>query len=169
MLKHILMITLLLPALTFGKDANLQQTIDQALAGLTIVESEDPYSRVIKRIYIGYDENGEAKTGVAFRVIESFKTITGVVVVDKTDSGFILREAAFPDIGKIKNAKDRKQILAVLEQFQHIPFDPLAEKSAVDALSGATRYGIKTSGYLNYMARHVALQLANPPAWAQKN
>jgi hypothetical protein len=170
MLKHILIIALLLPALSFGIDANLQQTIDQAMTGLSSIStSADPYSRSIQRIYIGFDENGEPKTGVAFREIESFKTITGVVVVDKTDTGYMLRESSFPDIGKIKNAKDRKQILTVLEQFQNIPFDPHAEKSAVDSLSGATRYGIKTSGYLNYMARHVALQLANPPAWAQKN
>ncbi|MDF7800254.1 hypothetical protein P4C99_12320 [Pontiellaceae bacterium B1224] len=168
MLKHTLTLALLMPVLSFGTDAQLQQTIDQALSGLSIAESEDPYSRVIKRVYLGFDENGAPKTGVAYREIESFKTITGVVVVDKIDSGYILREAAFPDIGKIKNAKDRKQILSVLEQFQNIPFDPHAEKSAVDALSGATRYGIKTSGYLNYMARHIALQMETVPKWAEQ-
>ncbi|MDF7808498.1 hypothetical protein P4E94_13685 [Pontiellaceae bacterium B12219] len=168
MLKNALIAALLFPALSFGNSADLQQTINQAMTGLTITTSGDPYSRAIKRLYIGLDENGEPKTGVAFREIESFKTITGVVVVDKTESGYILRESSFPDIGKIKNPKDRKQVLAVLEQFQNIPFDPHAEKSAVDTLSGATRYGIKASGYLNYMARHVALQMENLPEWAKK-
>ncbi len=90
------------------------------------------------------------------------------MIVDKTENGYVLREAIFPDIDKIKNAKDRKQIMSVLKQFKNVPFDPHAEKSAVDALSGATRYGIKTSGYLNYLARHVALAMETPPEWARE-
>ncbi|QBG47528.1 hypothetical protein EGM51_09040 [Verrucomicrobia bacterium S94] len=145
----------------------VEQTVKTALKGLRTAESPIPYSRTIKALYIGFDEKGKPKTGVAFREIESFKTITGVVIVDKTETGYILREAVFPDIEKIKNAKDRKQVMTVLEQFRNVPFDPHAEKSAVDALSGATRYGIKTSGYLNYLARHIALQLESPPEWTK--
>ena len=145
----------------------VKEVIDRALSGLEVTASEIPYSRTIERIFIGFDKNGEPRTAVAYREIESFKPITGVVVVDKTDSGYILREALFPDAHKISNPKDRKQVLTVLEQFQNISFDPLAEKSAVDTLSGATRYGIKTSGYLNYMARHLALQMEHPPEWAK--
>jgi len=155
--------------ITFTAQADeVQKTIDHALEGLRVVESDEPYSRTIKRMYLGFDSEGNAKTGVVFREIESFKPITGVVIVDKTEAGYILREAVFPDISKIRNAKDRKQVMTVLQQFKNIPFDPHAEKSAVDTLSGATRYGIKTSGYLNYMARHLALQMENPPAWATK-
>lgn len=148
---------------------SIQDTIDQALSGLEVAVSDAPYSRTIQRIFIGYDKQGNPRTAVAFREIESFKPITGVVVVDKTESGYVLREALFPDIDKIRNPKDRRQVLTVLEQFKNVPFDPLAEKSAVDTLSGATRYGIKTSGYLNYMARHLALQMENLPDWARKN
>lgn len=164
MLKKLSILSALLLTITVQAD-DIQKTVHAALDGLRIAESHDPYSRTIKRIYIGFDESGEPKTGVAFREIESFKTITGVVIVDKTENGYTLREAVFPDIGKIKNAKDRKQVNTVLKQFKNIPFDPHAEKSAVDALSGATRYGIKTSGYLNYLARHVALQMESPPEW----
>lgn len=169
MLTRIVIIALLLtgPA-ALASDSAIQKAVDQSLEGLDVMASNDPYSRTIKRMYIGYDKTGTPKTGVAFREIESFKTITGIVVVDKTENGFVLREAYFPDISKIKNAKDRKQVLAVLKQFKGVSFDPHAEKSAVDALSGATRYGIKTSGYLNYMARHTALQMENPPTWAQQ-
>jgi hypothetical protein len=145
----------------------VQDTINEALAGLDVVVSDDPYSRTIKRMYMGWDKNGEAKVGVAYREIESFKTITGVVIVHKTVDGFILHEAEFPDIGKIKNAKDRKQVLSVLKQFKGVPFDPHAEKSAVDGLTGATRYGIKTSGYLNYMTRRVALEMESLPEWTK--
>ncbi|WP_372796893.1 hypothetical protein [Pontiella sp.] len=147
---------------------DVQETVTRAMEGLRTAASPVPYSRTIKQLYIGFDNEGRPKTGVAFREIESFKTITGVVIVDKTENGYVLREAVFPDIGKIKNAKDRKQVNAVLQQFKQIPFDPHAEKSAVDTLSGATRYGIKTSGYLNYMARHVALQMESPPKWTEQ-
>ncbi|MDZ8119796.1 hypothetical protein [Pontiella agarivorans] len=167
---NILKKTILLIALGTAASAgaeNVHDTVTRALKGLRTAESPIPYSRTIKELYIGFDEKGIPKTGVAFREIESFKTITGVVIVDKTETGYILREAVFPDIGKIKNAKDRKQVKAVLKQFQNVPFDPHAEKSAVDALSGATRYGIKTSGYLNYLARHVALQMESPPEWTK--
>lgn len=168
MLKHGILFILLLAGPSFGNDLVLQSAVDNALSGLKISVSSDPYSRTIKRIYIGFDQNGNPKTGVAFREIESFKTITGIVVVDKTPNGYVLREAIFPDIGKIKNAKDRNQVLTVLKQFKGVSFDPHAEKSAVDALSGATRYGIKTSGYLNYMARHIALQMETLPKWAEQ-
>lgn len=164
--KHYILIAALAFTSVFAD--KIQDTVSQALEGLRTTESHDPYSKTIKRVYIGFDEQGNPKTGVAFREIESFKTITGVVIVDKTENGYVLREAVFPDISNIKNAKDRKQVMTVLRQFQNVPFDPHAEKSAVDALSGATRYGIKTSGYLNYMARHVALQMESPPEWTKQ-
>lgn len=166
MFMRCILLTLLLTGLSFGDD--IQKAVDQSLSGLKVSTSDEPYSRVIKRVFIGFDENGAAKSGAAYREIESFKTITGVVIVDKTENGYVLREAYFPDISNIKNAKDRKQILSILAQFKGVSFDPHAEKSAVDALSGATRYGIKTSGYLNYMARHVALQMESPPKWTQQ-
>lgn len=168
MFLRAILITLMLTALCAAKDAKIQSTVDAALTGLDVVVSADPYSRTIRKVFIGFDENGIPKTAVAYRAIESFKPITGVVVVDKTENGYVLREATFPDISNIKNAKDRKQVITVLAQFKNIPFDPHAEKSAVDALSGATRYGIKTSGYLNYMARHVALQMETLPKWAEQ-
>lgn len=147
---------------------DVQVIIDGAMTNLTVHVSDDPYSRTIEKMLIGYDAQGEPKVGIAYRKIESFKPITGVVIVEKTAKGFILRAALFPDIGKIKNAKDRKQVLAVLKQFKGVPFDPHAEKSAVDGLSGATRYGIKTSGYLNYMARRTALEMETKPDWPKK-
>ena len=149
---------------------DIQSVINHALAGLEIKISDDPYSRTIERMLIGYDRSGASKVGVAYREIESFKPITGVVIVHRTPSGFTLHEALFPDIKKIRNAKDRKQVLTILKQFKNIPFDPHAEKSAVDGLTGATRYGIKTSGYLNYMARRTALEMEAKPDWPpQKN
>ncbi len=147
----------------------VQSQIDQAMKGLQVSESSDPYSRTIEKMLIGYAENGEAMVGIAYRKIESFKPLTGIVIIHRTPDGFVLHEALFPDIKKIKKAKDRKQILAILKQFKNIPFDPHAEKSAVDGLSGATRYGIKTSGYFNYMARRTALEMEAKPDWPKKD
>lgn len=151
-----------------ARAGDMQDIIDQAMTNLTVEVSDDPYSRTIEKMLIGYNAHSEAKIGMAYRKIESFKPITGVVIIEKTATGFILREALFPDIAKIKNAKDRKQVLTVLKQFKGVPFDPHAEKSAVDGLSGATRYGIKTSGYLNYMARRTALEMEAKPNWPEK-
>ena len=144
---------------------DIQSLVDQAMKGLEVSVSADPYSRTIERMYIGYDATGEPRVGIAFREIESFKPITGIVIVHKTATGFILHEAVFPDIGKIRNAEDRKQVLAVLKMFKGVEFDPHAEKSAVDGLTGATRHGAKTSGYLNYMARRIALEMEARPNW----
>lgn len=166
MLVRIAILSLLFAAAAPADD--IESIIDSAMAGLDVVASGVPYSRTIQQVLIGRDAQGNPKTGVVYREIESFKTITGVVIVDKTQNGYVVREAIFPDINKIQNAKDRKQVKSVLKQFKGVSFDPYAEKSAVDALSGATRYGIKTSGYLNYMARHVALTMDNRPEWARK-
>ncbi len=145
----------------------VQDAVNSALAGLEVVESDAPYSRTIERVYIGWGSDGKPKVGVAYRQIESFKTITGVVIVHQTPEGFVLHKADFPDISNIKNAKDRQQVMTVLQQFKNVPFDPHAERSAVDGLTGATRYGIKTSGYLNYLARRVALEMETPSEWAK--
>ncbi len=142
--------------------------IEQATAGLDVRISDDPYSRTIERMYIAYDKDGMPKTGIAVREIESFKPITGIVIVDKTENGFVLREVVFPDILKIKKPKDRREVQSILKQFKNIPFDPHAEKSAVDCVSGATRYHIKTTGYLNYMARRTALEMDVKPDWPKK-
>ena len=160
-------LTIGLFAIGIATAGTIQDVVDEALSGLEVVVSENPYSRTIERMYIGWNGNGEAKVGVAYRKIASFKPITGVVIIHKTPEGFVLHEAVFPDIGKIKNAKDRKQVLTVLRYFKNVPFDPHAEKSAVDGLSGATRYGTKTSGYLNYMARRVALEMETLPDWTK--
>jgi hypothetical protein len=157
---------LLLGAFQSGAE-QVQAVIDHALSGLEVVASDEPYSRTLQRMFIGWDDQKNPRIGVVYREIESYKPITGVVIVEKTAEGFVLKEALFPDIGKIRSAKDRKEVLTVLKQFKNIPFDPHAEKSAVDGLTGATRYGIKTSGYLNYMARRVALEMESQPAWTK--
>ena len=143
----------------------VQAFITPRLAGLEVKASNAPYSRTIERIFIGCDKQGNPRIGIAHREIETFKTITAVVVVHKTSDGFILHEAVFPDVGIIRDAKDRKQVLDVLKSFKGVAFDPHAEKSAVDGVTGATRYGIKTYGYLNYMARKVALEMGANPDW----
>lgn len=168
MLFRVLTVGALWLSLLSAQADRVKSLIDQAMEGLEVSISSDPYSRTIERMLIGYDSDGEAKVGIAYREIESFKPITGIVIVHKTPTGFILHEALFPDIQKIKKAKDRKQVLAILKQFKAIPFDPHAEKSAVDGLSGATRYGIKTAGYLNYMARRTALEMKAKPNWPKK-
>ena len=165
MLFRVLTIGLFLAAT--AKAGQVQEAINEALAGLEVVASDDPYSPAIQRMYIGWDASNAATVGVAYRAIESFKPITGVVVVHKTPDGFVLHKAVFPDIAKIKNAKERMQVMTVLEQFKDVPFDPHAERSAVDGLTGATRYGIKTSGYLNYLARRIALEMEDQPAWTK--
>ena len=169
MIFKVLTIGLLLLGSLSVQAANVTALINQAMEGLEVKASEQPYSRTIEGMLIGYDSTDQPKVGIAYREIESFKPITGVVVVHKTADGFILHEALFPDISNIKNAKDRKQVLAILKQFKNIPFDPHAEKSAVDGLTGATRYGLKTSGYLNYMARRTALEMEARPNWPQNN
>lgn len=161
----VIMIGLLFVGIIGTQADNVQEAIDRALTGMEVAVSDEPYSRTITRMYIGRDKSGTASVGIAYRDIESFKPITGVVVIHKTTDGFILHEALFPDIAKIKKAKDRNQVISVLKQFKNIPFDPHAERSAVDGLTGATRYGIKTSGYLNYMARRVALEMETLPEW----
>ncbi|MBT8042469.1 MAG: hypothetical protein HKP10_02695 [Kiritimatiellales bacterium] len=147
----------------------IQTLINQTLADLEVATSDAPYSRTIERMYVGCDHNGNPKTGMAYREVKSYKPITGVVIVDKTPDGFVLREALFPDIGKIRNAKDRRQVMSVLKQFKNVPFDPYAEKSAVDVVSGATRHGHKTTGYLNHLARKTALEMLSKPDWPQTN
>ena len=139
--------------------------IRQAMSGLVVKSSETPYSRTIEKMLIGYDTNGSARVGIAQREIKSFKPITGVVIIHRTEDGFVLHEAHFPNISKIKKAKDRQQVQTILKSFKNIPFDPHAEKSAVDGLTGATRYGIQTSGYLNYLARRTAREMEAAPDW----
>ena len=146
----------------------VEETVEKAMEGLDVRESDIPYSHTIEKIYIGYDAKGKPKVGVSCGEIESFKFLIGIVIVEKTAEGFLLKEALFPDIGKIENAKDRKNVLSILEMFKNIPFDPHVEKSAVDGLTGATRHGIETSGYLNHMARCTALEMEAKTDWPIK-
>ncbi len=169
MLFRLLSIAIFLAGAGMVRADDIQSVIDQTLCGLEVVESDAPYSRTIERMYIGCDTGGNPKTGVAIREIKSFKPITGVVIVDQTSDGFMLREALFPDIDKIKSAKDRRQVMSILKQFKNISFDPHAEKSAVDVVSGATRHGHQTTGYLNHLARKTALEMLSKPDWPLKN
>lgn len=143
----------------------VQSAIDKAMTGLTVSSSPEPYSKSIQRIYMGKDKNGRITTGIAYRKFDSFETITGLIIVDRTESGFIVRNVCFPDLVKIKNSKNRAKIQTITQYFKNIPFNPHAEKSAVDGLTGATGQSLKASGMLNYMARQLALQMETPPNW----
>ena len=165
MLMKTLSIVIFWAATLMVQADDIQTLILESMEGLTIKSSEDPYSRTIEKMLIGYDADGVARVGIAHRKIKSFKPITGVVIVHQSESGFVLHQAHFPDISKIKKAKDRQQVLGILKQFKNVPFDPHSEKSAVDGLTGATRYGIQTSGYLNHLARKTALEMTAAPDW----
>ena len=84
---------------------------------------------------LGCDATGRPTRAIAYREIESFKPITGVVVVDITDDGFILRSASFPDILKIKNGKNRRQVESIIKPIKEIAFDPHSGKRAVNTVS----------------------------------
>lgn len=148
--------------------ADLPSLIGERMNGLQVHVSPKPFSRTIERIYIGYDKTGEARTAIAMREIESYKPLTGVVIVEKAGEGYLLKEALFPDIGAIRNPKDRQEVNKLLRHFREVVFDPHAERSAVDVVSGATRYTAKTAGYFNYMARQAALQMELQPDWPEQ-
>ena len=124
-----------------------------------LLEPQAPVSDLIEFMQLGCDATGRPTRAIAYREIESFKPITGVVVVDITDDGFILRSASFPDILKIKNGKNRRQVESIIKPIKEIVFDPHSGKRAVNTVSGATRYGAKALNYINYMARRAALEL----------
>ena len=135
------------------------ELIKSAFHGYQIEEAKRPFSDLIEFMQIGYDESGLASRAIAYREIESFKPITGVVIVDIIDDGFILRSASFPDIRKIKNGKNRRQVESIIKPVKEIKFNPHSGKRAVNTVSGATRYGAKALNYINYMTRRAALEL----------
>lgn len=165
MLFKAIFIGLVLLGVSTARADDVQTVINRAMAGLDVRVSDAPYSRTIEKMYIGYDAHGEPQIGIAHREIKSYKPITGVAIVHRTADGFVLQEALFPDIGKIRDPKERRLVLSVLDMFKNVPFDPHAEKSAVDGLTGATRYGLQASGYLNHMARKIALEMEAKPDW----
>ena len=139
--------------------SEVTEFLENAFQHHQTLEPQAPFSDLIEFMQLGYDETGRATRAVAYREIESFKPITGVVVVDFTDEGFILRSASFPDILKIKNGKNRRQVESIIKPIKEISFDPHSGKRAVNTVSGATRYGAKALNYINYMARRAALEL----------
>lgn len=169
MVNRLLILGLVFAGMASAMADPMLALVDQAMTGLVVRASDAPYSRTIEKMFIGYDAQGEPKVGIAYRTIESFQPITAVVVIHKTPDGFVLHEALFPDSDNIRDAKERKQVASILEQFRNVPFDPHAEKSAVDGLTGATRHGIKTSGFLNYMARRTAIEMESKPNWPVAN
>jgi hypothetical protein len=164
---HKLLLTLLLLTATVT-GTEVDDLRQESLQGLAYRSTKAPYSKAIESMTLGFDTHGIAVVGMAQREIQTYKTITGVILVRRTESGFLIEKAAFPDIHKIKKAKDRRQVESILRMFQNQPFDPYAEKSAVDGLTGATKYGLRVSGYFNYMARKTALEMDTPSSWTQK-
>ena len=118
-----------------------------------------PYSSLIEHVQIGCDASGKPMIGIAARTIESFKPITGLVVVERTDEGFLLRKATFPDIARIKNGKNRRKVRALTQSLHQIPFQLTDETPPIDGMSSATRYSAKALHYFNYMARTLAREL----------
>ena len=66
------------------------ELIKEAFQGYQTEEAKIPFSDLIEFMQIGYDESRLSRA-IACREIESFKPITGVVIVDIVDDGFILR------------------------------------------------------------------------------
>ena len=141
------------------QSAEVTDFIEENFRQHRLLEPQAPFSDLIEFMQLGCDSTGYAIRAIAYREIESFKPITGVVIVDITDDGFILRSASFPDIRKIKNGKNRRQVESIIKPIKEISFDPYNGKRAVNTVSGATRYGAKALNYINYMARRAALEL----------
>lgn len=125
----------------------------------TPLKSHTPFSDLIEFLQLGTDNDGKANMGIAFRVIDSYKPITGIVIVEKKGDEFVLLKADFPDIDKIKNGKNRRKVASILKPLKNISFNPQNGGRAVDIVSGATRYGAESLNYFNYMARRVALEI----------
>lgn len=142
-----------------AQPAEVTEFLEETFQHHQTLEPQAPFSDLIEFMQLGCDATGRATRAVAYREIESFKPITGVVVVDITDDGFILRSASFPDISKIKNGKNRRQVESIIKPIKEITFNPDSGKRAVNTVSGATRYGAKALNYINYMARRAALEL----------
>jgi len=137
----------------------VQAVITETLEDHRPLEPKEPFSDLIEFMQLGCNEKGEATIGIAYRQIESFKPVTGVVIVERRADGYLLRSATFPDIKKIKNGKNRRQVEAIIKPVQNIAFDPHSGKRAVNTVSSATRYGAKALNYFNFMARRVALEI----------
>lgn len=163
-----IIICILCTSVTLVHADEVETIVKQSMEGLEVKASKVPYSRVIMQMYIGLDQQAEPRTGIAVREIESFNSITTVVVVDRTDEGFVLREVSVPDIRKMRKPDERKQVLKLLRRFKDVPFDPHQEKPAVDAVSGATRYSVRMISYINYLARQAALDMETQPDWLKK-
>ena len=129
------------------------------LAEYTPLPIQSPYSSLIEHVQLGCDTTGKPMIGIAVRTIESFKPITGLVVVERTDSGFLLRTATFPDIARIKNGKNRRKVQALTQSLHQLPFQLNDDTPPIDGMSSATRYSAKALHYFNYMARTLAREL----------
>ena len=133
--------------------------INAYMADYTPIPMPSPYSSLIEHVQIGCDASGKPMIGIAARTIESFKPITGLVVVERTDEGFLLIQATFPDIARIKNGKNRRKVQALTQSLHQIPFQLTDETPPIDGMSSATRYSAKALHYFNYMARTLAREL----------
>ena len=125
----------------------------------TPIKSVVPYSDLVEYLELATNNNGKAIMGVAYKKIQSYKLITGTVVVKKENDKFVLVKADFPDISKIKNGKNRRKVASILKPLKNITFSPDDKKRIVDLTSGATRYGAESLNYFNYLARRVAIEI----------
>ena len=123
------------------------------------IESVVPFSDLIEYLELATNNTGKAVMGVAYKKIQSYKLITGTVVVKKENDKFVLVKADFPDISKIKNGKNRRKVASILKPLKNITFSPDDKKRVVDLTSGATRYGAESLNYFNYLARRVAIEI----------
>lgn len=138
---------------------NIDEYVKSEFEHTIPLQSQSPFSKMIEFLQLSTNKDGEAVMGIAYRVIESYKPITGIVIVKKDADKFILLKADFPDIDKIKNGKNRRKVASILKPLKDISFDPDSGERAVDIVSGATRYGAESLNYFNYMARRVAIEI----------
>ena len=75
MLFRVFIIGFMLLGVSRSEAEQVQALIDQTLAGLDVVASDDPYSSTLRRMFIGWDENGKAKKIYAGYVGEEIKPI----------------------------------------------------------------------------------------------
>tara|TARA_A100000164_G_C21880275_1_gene759884 strand:+ start:71 stop:568 length:498 start_codon:yes stop_codon:yes gene_type:complete len=159
MIRQFLIITLcsLITIPSYSNDIN--DYVKNEFRSTIPLQAQSPFSNMIEFLQLSTNENGEAVMGIAYRVIESYKPITGIVIVKKDVNKFVLLKADFPDINIIKNGKNRRKVASILKPLKDISFDPDSGERAVDIVSGATRYGAESLNYFNYMARRVAIEI----------
>lgn len=149
-------------------NATDQSKILNYFKGLNKYSHKSKYSKTITDMYLAFGNDSQPEMGAAYKKFKTYKKVTALLIIEKQNGDYVVRDALIPDIAIIKDAEKQKTVRNAVHSFKGKVIQQKGKKfKKIDAITGATRYHNLIYATLNLLAKKIISEMEKNSDWAK--